>query len=77
MTEYLFYIFFQQIPRATTASGSSGAAGRLHGRNQRARKALAPTTSNAAQPRFAQRETVAEAIRSLDAQFLWLSGAEG
>ena len=73
MTEYP-YIFFSKSPEQLRL-GAWG--GRTYGRNQRARKALAPTTSNAAQPRFAQRETVAEAIRSLDAQFLWLSGAEG
>jgi hypothetical protein len=65
--------FFQQIPRATTPAGSLGQSGPTAATNTPAR--LAPATSKAVQPRFAQRETVAEAIRSLDAQFPW-PGAE-
>jgi hypothetical protein len=50
--------------------------GRTHGRNRRARKAFATPRPQAVQPRLAPRETVAQAIRSLDAKFPWLSGAE-
>jgi hypothetical protein len=50
--------------------------GRTYGRNQRARKALAAPRPQAVRPCLAPRETVAQAIRSLDAKFPWLSGVE-
>jgi hypothetical protein len=49
--------------------------GRTYGRNQRARRALVQALPQVAR-RTPPRETAAEAIRSLDAQFPWLAGAE-
>ena len=50
--------------------------GRTYGRNQRARRALLQALPQVAQRRTPPRETATEAIRSLDAQFPWLAGAE-
>jgi hypothetical protein len=50
--------------------------GRTYGRNQRVRKALAAPQPQTVRPCLAPRETSAQAIRSLDAKFPWLSGAE-
>jgi hypothetical protein len=50
--------------------------GRTYGRNQRARRALVQALPQVARRRTPPRETAAEAIRSLDAQFPWLVGAE-
>jgi hypothetical protein len=50
--------------------------GRTYGRNQRARKALAAPRPQAVRPSVTPRQTAAQAIRSLDAKFPWLSGAE-
>jgi hypothetical protein len=50
--------------------------GRTYGRNQRARRAQVQALPQVARRRTPPRETAAEAIRSLDAQFPWLAGAE-
>jgi hypothetical protein len=50
--------------------------GRTYGRNQRVRRALIQALPQVARRRTPPRETAAEAIRSLDAQFPWLAGAE-
>ena len=73
MTEYP-YILFNKSPEQLRRLGAWG--GRTYGRNQRARRALVATQAQALPPRAAQHETAAEAIRALDAQFPWLSGAE-
>jgi len=50
--------------------------GRTYGRNLRARKALASPRPPAVRACLAPRQTAAQAIRSLDAKFPWLSCAE-
>jgi hypothetical protein len=73
MTEYT-HILFNKSPEQVRCLGAWG--GRTHGRNQRARRALLPIPPPVAPPRTVPRETAAEAILALDAQFPWLHGAE-
>src|SRR5712692_11109290 len=68
------YILFNKSPEQLRRVGACG--GRAYGRNQRARCARVPTPRPAVPPRAVPRETAAEAIHVLDAQFPWLSGAE-
>jgi len=73
MTEYP-YILFNKSPEQLRRLGACG--GRAYGRNQRARRARVPTPRPAVPPRAVPRETAAEAIHVLDAQFPWLASAE-
>jgi len=73
MTEYP-YILFNKSPEQLRRQGACG--GRTYGRNQRARRALLPTLPPVAPPRTLPRETAADAILALDAQFPWLHRAE-
>jgi hypothetical protein len=50
--------------------------GRTYSRNLRFRKGPATPPPQVVRPCLAPRETVAQAIRSLDAKFPWLCGAE-
>ena len=68
------YILFNKSPEQLRRLGARG--GRAHGCNQRARRAQMSTPLPAAAMRVAPRETTAEAIAVLDAQFPWLRGAE-
>jgi hypothetical protein len=68
------YILFNKSPEQLRRLGARG--GRAHGCNQRARRAQIPTPLPTAPMRVAPRETTAEAIKVLDAQFPWLRGAE-
>ena len=67
------YILFNQSPEQLRRLGARG--GKANGRNHRARRALLPAPPPLP-PRAAPRETTAAAITLLDAQFLWLRGAE-
>jgi hypothetical protein len=68
------YILFNKTPEQVRRLGACG--GRTYGRNQRARRAVLPVPPAVAPPRTVPRETAAEAILALDAQFPWLQGAE-
>ena len=72
MTNYS-YILFNKTPEQLRRLGARG--GKAHGRNQRARRRLAPPSPRSDTPRAPQ-ETAAAAIARLDAQFPWLRGAE-
>jgi len=67
-------IFFDKSLEQVRLLGAWG--GRTYSRNQRVRRALAPPPliPQTALPSLAPHETVAQAIRALDAQFPWLSG---
>ena len=73
MTDYP-HILFNKSPEQVRRLGACG--GRTYGRNQRTRRALLPIPPPVAPPRTVPRETAAEAILALDAQFPWLHGAE-
>jgi hypothetical protein len=76
MTNYP-YILFNQSPEQLRQIGARG--GRAYGRSQRARRHAAEKTAATAVLAPApsmERETVAEAIAALDAQFPWLRGVE-
>ena len=76
MTNYP-YILFNKSPLQLRSLGARG--GRAYGRNQRARRALIalmPTPPEAAPLCAAIRQTTAEAVALLDAQFPWLRCAE-
>ena len=73
MTEYP-YILFNKTPEQMRYLGARG--GKAYGRNQRARRALLPTPPQVVPVRANPQETAAKAIRSLNAQFPWLQGAE-
>ena len=66
------YILFNQTPEQLRRVGARG--GKAHGRNQRARRALAPPPC--VRPSAVPQETAPAAIALLDAQFPWLRGAE-
>ena len=73
MTQYPYILFNKSLDQVRRL-GAWG--GRTYGRNQRARSALAQALPQVARRQTPPRETAAEAIRSLDAQFPWLAGAE-
>ena len=69
------HILFDKTPEQLRSLGARG--GRAHGRNQRARRALIalmpkPPQAGPLRPR----QTTAEAVALLDAQFPWLRCAE-
>jgi hypothetical protein len=68
------YALFNKSPLQLRRIGALG--GKTHGRNQRARRALTPTPSAATPLGNAARQSTAEAVAALDAQFPWLCGAE-
>jgi hypothetical protein len=71
------HIFFNKSPLQLRLVGARG--GKAHGRNQRARRALIalmPTPPQAAPLCAAIRQTTAEAVALLEAQFPWLRCAE-
>ena len=68
------YALFNKSPLQLRRIGALG--GKAHGRNQRARRALLPTPPEPALLRHAARQSTAEAVAALDAQFPWLCGAE-
>ena len=72
MTDYS-YILFNKSPDQLRRLGARG--GRAHARNRQARRARMPTSPEAVSLRAALRETTAEAIALLDAQFPWLRRA--
>jgi hypothetical protein len=67
------YILFNKSPEQLRRLGARG--GKANARNQRDRRALAPTLPPVPR-RPAPRETAPEAITVLDTQFPWLRGAE-
>jgi hypothetical protein len=71
MTDYS-HILFNKSPLQLRLLGARG--GKAYGRNQRARRVLMPTPPPAVPRRPAPRQTTAEAVAVLDAQFPWLSG---
>src|ERR1039457_4301846 len=68
------YILFNKTLEQARRLGARG--GRAHACNQRARRARMPTPLTTVPLRLARRETPAQAIAVLDAQFPWLRGAE-
>jgi hypothetical protein len=68
------HIFFNKSPLQLRLLGARG--GKVHGRNQRARRALPPSPPEAIPLRAAPRQTTAESIAVLDARFPWLRCAE-
>jgi hypothetical protein len=73
MTQYP-NILFNKSPEQLRRLGARG--GKAHGRNQRARRALAPAPPLALPPPAVPQETTATAICLLDTQFPWLRGVE-
>lgn len=71
MTAYSYILFNKSLEQARHL-GARG--GRTYARNQRARRARLPIPPPVAPPRRVPRETAAEAILALDAQFPWLLG---
>ena len=67
------YLLFHQSPAQLRHIGARG--GRAHARNRRARLGT-HTPPQTAAPIALHRETAAQAIAALDAQFPWLRGAE-
>src|ERR1019366_3531566 len=68
------YILFNKTPEQLRRLGARG--GRAYGRNQRARRALMPPPPQTVRLFTVPRETTAEALVALDAQFPWLRFAE-
>ena len=68
------YALFNKSPLQLRRIGALG--GKAHGRNQRARRALMPTRPPAIPLGRAPRQSTAEAVAVLDAQFPWLRGTE-
>src|ERR1022692_261639 len=68
------YILFNKSPLQLRRIGALG--GKAHGRNQRARRAQMPTPPQATPLGSAPRQSTAEAVAALDAQFPWLCSAE-
>jgi hypothetical protein len=68
------YALFNKSPLQLRRIGALG--GKAHGRNQRARRALMPTPPNATPLRSAARQSTADAVAILDAQFPWLRCVE-
>jgi hypothetical protein len=73
MTAYSYILFSKSLEQARHL-GARG--GRTYARNQRARRARRPIPPPVEPPRRVPRETAAEAIFALDAQFPWLQAAE-
>jgi hypothetical protein len=67
------YILFNKTLEQARRLGARG--GRAYACNQRARRARMPAPLPTVPLRLAPRETTAEAIAVLDAQFPWLRGA--
>src|ERR1039457_2500801 len=67
-------ILFNKSLEQARRLGARG--GRAYACNQRARRARMPTPLTTVPLRLAPRETTAQAIAVLDAQFPWLRGAE-
>ena len=72
MTDHLYT--FNKSPEQLRRLGARG--GRAYGYNQKVRRPRLPTSLPTAPIPVAPRETTAEAIAVLDAQFPWLRGAE-
>jgi hypothetical protein len=68
------YALFNKSPLQLRRIGALG--GKAHGRNQRVRRALMPPPPAATPRRSAPRQSTAEAVAALDAQFPWLCCAE-
>ena len=68
------HILFNKTPDQLRRLGARG--GKAYGRNQRARRALAPLQPKSIARRAAPRETTTAAMAILDAQFPWLRGVE-
>src|ERR1700683_1536237 len=68
------YILFNKSLEQARRLGARG--GRAHGCNQRARRAHMPAPLTTVPIPPTPRETTAQAIAVLDAQFPWLRGAE-
>jgi hypothetical protein len=68
------YTLFNKSPMQLRRIGALG--GKTYGRNQRTRRALMPTPPPAIPLGSAPRQSTAEAVAALDAQFPWLRGAE-
>ena len=68
------YILFNKSLEQARRLGARG--GRAHACNQRIRRARMPAPLPTIPLRLAPRETTAQAIAVLDAQFPWLRGAE-
>ena len=65
---------FNKSPLQLRRIGALG--GKAYARNQRARRALMPTSPPAMPLGSAPRQSTAEAVAALDAQFPWLRGTE-
>ena len=68
------HILFNKTPDQLRLLGARG--GKAYGRNQRARRALAPPQPASVARRSAPQETTPAAIAILDVQFPWLRGVE-
>jgi hypothetical protein len=68
------HALFNKSPLQLRRIGALG--GKAHGRNQRARRALMATPTPATPLGSAPRQSTAEAVAALDAQFPWLHLAE-
>ena len=68
------HALFNKSPLQLRRIGALG--GKAHGRNQRARRALMPTPPAATPLRSAARQSTADAVAVLDAQFPWLRCVE-
>jgi hypothetical protein len=72
MTDYS-YILFNKSPDQLRRLGARG--GRAHARNRRARRGMLPELPEADSLQATPRETTAQAIALLEAQFPWLRDA--
>jgi hypothetical protein len=72
MTDYS-YILFNKSPDQLRRLGARG--GRAHARNRRARRGRLPASPQAVSLEATPRETTAQAIALLEAQFPWLHDA--
>jgi hypothetical protein len=68
------HILFNKSPLQLRLLGARG--GKVHGRNQRSRRAQLPTPPEAVPLRAPPRQSTAESIAVLDARFPWLRWAE-
>ena len=68
------HILFNKTPDQLKRLGARG--GKAYGRNQRARRALAPLQPESIARPAVPQETTPAAIAILDAQFPWLRGVE-